>query len=304
MKFPLGGVGLGRLLALSPRIIGVLGTLLVAVLLQACSAVKVAYHQAPELAYWYLDGYMDFTHDQRPQVKAALENLHTWHRQTQLPGTIDTLHKVRALMPGNIDAQQACAVYADVRSQLLAIPAHAAPAVASLVVQLNAGQLAHLERRFARKDAEFRSDFIDAPAHKTRAERSRKAIERAEMLYGRLDAAQLAVIHQRLDASSFDARQTYAERLRRQQDVLHTLRPLIGHQASPAAAQAAVLALWERMVAPPDAAHRAYMEKLEQEACVTFAALHNSTTPAQRHKAMETLSRHAQDLRTLVKVDL
>jgi hypothetical protein len=65
-----------------------------------------------------------------------------------------------------------------------------------------------------------------------------------------------------------------------------------------------VLALWERMVAPPDAAHRAYMEKLEQEACVTFAALHNSTTPAQRHKAVETLSRHAQDLRTLVKVDL
>ena len=55
---------------------------------------------------------------------------------------------------------------------------------------------------------------------------------------------------------------------------------------------------------PADKADKDLLAKLEQEACVTFAALHNSTTPAQRHKAMETLSRHAQDLRTLVKVDL
>ena len=55
------------------------------------------------------------------------------------------------------------------------------------------------------------------------------------------------------------------------------------------------------MLVSPDPAYRAYMEQLEQEACATFAALHNSTTPAQRHKAVDTLSAYAQDLQALVK---
>lgn len=270
-----------------------------ALLLQACSALKLAYNQAPELIYWYLDAYVDFSHAQRPQVKDALEKLHTWHRQTQLPAAIDTLHTLRTQMPGEISTQQACTVYADVRSQLLAIPAQAEPAVVALVGQFSSAQLAHMERRFAKKDAEFRSEFIDPAPHKTRALRHEKAIERAEKLYGPLDAAQVAVLQQRVDVSSFDARQTYAERLRRQQDMLHTLRPLIGNQASPAAVQAAVHALWQRTVASPDPVYRAYMEKLEQDACVSFAALHNSTTPAQRRKAVEILGRYAQDLRAL-----
>lgn len=288
-----------QLRAQSPRIIGLLAAALMALLLQACSAMKVAYNQAPDLAYWYLDAYVDFTHAQRPQVKDALEKLHAWHRQTQLPGYIDSLQKLRTQMPGDLDAHQACTVYADVRSKLLAIPTQAESAVAALVSQLDTDQLLHMERRFAKKDAEFRSDFIDTTPQKARAERSKKAIERAEKLYGRLDAAQLAVIQQRLDASSFDARQTYAERLRRQQDTLHTLRPLVAHQAPPATVQAAVHALWQRSVVSPDPAHRVYMEKLEQEACTTFAALHNSTTAAQRRKAVETLSRYEQDFRLL-----
>jgi len=304
MKFPLGGVGLGRLLALSPRIIGVLGTLLVALLLQACSALKAAYHQAPELAYWYLDAYVDFTHDQRHQVKHALEQLHAWHRQTQLPGYVHTLHRLRSKIHEDMDAEQACAVYADVRGKLLAVATQAEPAVAALVSQLHPEQLQHMERRFAKKDAEFRADFIDLPPHQARAERSKKAIERAERLYGRLDTAQLAVLHQRIDASSFDARRTYTERLRRQQDTLHTLRPLVAQQAQATAVQAALHALRERTLVSPDPAYRAYMEKMEQEACATFAALHNSTTPAQRRKAADTLSRYAQDFRALATVDL
>ena len=156
-----------------------------------------------------------------------------------------------------------------------------------------------MERRFAKNDAEFRDDFIDTPPQKARAERSKKAIERAERLYGRLDAAQLAVIHQRIDASSFDARRTYTERLRRQQDILHTLHPLVAQQAPAAAVQAAVHALWQRTVQSPDPAFRAYREKLEQEACATFAALHNSTTPAQRREAVDTLGRYEQDFRAL-----
>ena len=80
---------------------------------------------------------------------------------------------------------------------------------------------------------------------------------------------------------------------------MHTLRPLVAHQAPIAAVQAAIRALWQRTVVSPDPAHRAYMEKLEQEACTTFAVLHNSTTAAQRRKAADTLGRYEQDFRVL-----
>ena len=42
------------------RLIRIISLLAFASALQACSAVKIAYNQAPTLAYLYLDGYMDF----------------------------------------------------------------------------------------------------------------------------------------------------------------------------------------------------------------------------------------------------
>jgi hypothetical protein len=41
------------------------------------------------------------------------------------------------------------------------------------------------------------------------------------------------------------------------------------------------------------------MDKLTHDSCATLAELHNSTTPAQRHKAVETLQRYEQDFRAL-----
>ncbi len=77
---------------------------LAACLLQACSTVKITYNQAHELAYWYLDGYVDFNASQSLLLKEELAKLQTWHRQTQLPGYIETLQKLKQKMPGEIDA--------------------------------------------------------------------------------------------------------------------------------------------------------------------------------------------------------
>ena len=86
---------------------------------------------------------------------------------------------------------------------------------------------------------------------------------------------------------------------RRQRDTLGTLQPLTAGQAPPDQALAALQGLVERSLTPPDAAYRSYLEQLGQENCQTFAELHNSTTPAQRGKALETLKRYEQDFRIL-----
>jgi hypothetical protein len=107
------------------------------------------------------------------------------------------------------------------------------------------------------------------------------------------------VIGHRIDTSHFSAPVSYGEKLRRQQDALQTLRPLVAGQATLETTQAAIKGLFERTLNSPDATYRDYMDKLTQDACTSFAELHNSTTPAQRSKAVETLLRYEQDFRTL-----
>lgn len=268
-------------------------------LLQACSTMKIFYNQTPDFAYWYLDGHFAFTDAQSLQVKDKLRQLQTWHRQTQLPGYIDVLQKLRQQMPLDMDAATACAVFADARRKLIAVADRAEPAVLALVGTLHASQLAQLERRFAKENANFRDDFLEGTTKERHHKRYQQMLSRAEMLYGPLEEKQLAVLDQRIDQSRFDAPRSFADKLRRQQDALQTLRPLTENQASPEKTRIALHGLFDRTLNSPDPAYRNYMDKLTQENCTTFAALHNSTTPAQRSKAAETLNSHEQDFRAL-----
>jgi hypothetical protein len=301
MKFPEDFLGCARSVrsARFERFKRIIGLLAVAGLLQACSAMKIFYNQAPELAYLYIDSHLDLTGAQSLQVKDALGKLQAWHRQTQLPAYIDALQKLQQRMPADMDAAQACAVFADVRHKLMAVTAQAEPALVALVGTLTASQLVQLERKFAKGNANYRDDYLEGPPTKGRDRRYKQAVSRAERLYGRLEEQQLDFIGQRIDQSRFDAQLLYAERLRRQQDVLHTLRPLIAGQSSAEKTQLALRALVERTLKSPNPAYRDYVKTSTQDECKTFAELHNSSTPAQRSQAMETLGRYEKTFKAL-----
>jgi len=282
-----------------PRIIGVLAALALAGLLQACSTLKTFYNQAPGLAYWYLDGHFDFLDTQSLRVKDDLASLQTWHRQTQLPGYIDTLQRLQQQLPQDITAQTACAVFTELRGKLATVSERAEPAVAEVVATLSARQLVQLERRFAKGNAEYRGDFMKGSPQDRQDKRLDQLRSRAERLYGRLGEPQQAVLGQRTAQSRFDPSVFYADKLRRQQDVLQTLRPLIAGQAAPDTTRAAVHGLLERSLNPSDPALRQNQNALNEENCATFAALHNSTTADQRSHAVRILKRYEQDFRLL-----
>ena len=275
----------------------IISVLALATLLSACSAVKIGYGQVPTLAYFYLDGYADFTDAQSLQVKSELTRLHAWHRQTQLPAYADLLDRLQPLLQGNITPAQVCSVWPDVRRQLLAVPSQAEPAVAALAVSLQPEQLQHMQRKFSRGNADYRKDFIDATPAAIRARRYEQATSRADMLYGPLDEPQLKRIGQLVDQSGFNAPLVYAERLRRQQDALQTLRAISAGNSAAAPAQLRVLL--ERTLASPDAVYRDYIDKNTQENCRAIAELHNSTTDAQRRKAVRVVKGYAVDFRAL-----
>ncbi|NDP62813.1 MAG: hypothetical protein GZ092_09220 [Polaromonas sp.] len=279
--------------------IGVLGLLAVAGVLQACSVVKLAYNQAPDLAYWYLDTYLDLTGEQSLRVKASLNQLQAWHRQTQLPVYITALQKLQQQLPSDTTAAAACAVAADVRNNLGAVARQAESLAAGVAVMLQPTQIGHLAQKFAKTNAEAEDELQDDSGKTRQGKRYRQLLSRAESLYGTLDEPQRAVIARRLEQSRFDLRVLFAERQRRQRDTLQTLQPMAAGQSSPAQAQTALRGLIERTLNPMEPAYRRYLDQLGQENCQGFAELHNSTTPAQRSKAVETLRGYEQDFRIL-----
>lgn len=289
MTFPVNVSNLFRIISL----------LVLACLLQACSAAKLAYNQAPELAYWYLDGYVDFSSEQSVQVKDDLHKLQAWHRQTQLPTYIDTLQKVQQKMPGDVSAQDTCNILSEVRRKFLVLSDQTQPAVAAMLDTLTASQIDVMARKFDKSNADFRKDYLQTAKPVNQSKRYKQAVSRAEMLYGRLDDQQLALIGQQMEKSRFNAALAYAERQRRQQDTLQTLRTMLKNQTTTDQKRQTVRSLFERALISPNPNYADYVDALTKENCKNFADLHNSTTTNQRRKAVETLLGYEQDMKKL-----
>ena len=303
MGFPVFYLGLRRLTRIISAPI-VLALALTA--LHGCTtttAVKVAYNQSPDLAYWWLDDYADFNGVQSLQLKAALARLQDWHRQTQLPLYAQSLQGLQRLAPTDISADQACRMAADARAHVATVLEQIEPTAASLAATLQPAQLDTMARKFAKGNAEWRGDFIEVSAQKMQTRRFKQARERAELLYGSLNDTQSAALKRGVAQSVFDPALAYTERLRRQQDMLQTLRAITAAAAPTAdasrGARASVHALLGRALTSPDAAYRRYQEALTSEGCALFADLHQRASTTQRLHAAQALKRYEDLLLSL-----
>ena len=271
--------------------------------LSGCSMLRLGYGQAPDLAYWWLDGYVDFDDVQTPRVRAALADWLAWNRKTQLADYVALLARSEVEVLANTTPERVCEVAAEGRRYIDLAVDRLVPAAAALAPSLSAAQMQHLERRYAKSNEEFRADYLqNDPADRARAS-IKRTVERVEMLYGPVDEVQLAGIAKSVAQSPFDPALWMAERLRRQQDALQTLRRLRsergGTELAQAQAQAALRAhvrLYERS---PREAYRAYAIRLTDYNCAFAASLHNSMSAAQRQVAVQRLKGWETDLRLL-----
>lgn len=277
----------------------IVALLLVSGVLAGCSAVRFGYTQGPELLFWWLDGYADFDDAQARQVRGHLGDWFAWHRRTQLPDYASLLARAQADVLSDTTPDRICRWFAELRQRGEVAADQALPLAAEVLTTLKPAQIQHIERRQARVNEEFRSDYLDKdPAR--RLERSvDRAIERIEFLYGSLDDRQRALVARLVGSSPFDAEAWYAERVQRQQEALQTIRRLAGTGVDRDTAVAAMRAYGERMARSPREGYRRYQEKLESYNCAFAATLHNATTPAQRQAAANRLKGWEADFRAL-----
>jgi len=264
-----------------------------------CSAVRLSYNNGATISYFWLDGYANFTSEQAPRAKAALADWFGWHRATQLGDYAAALADLGAMAAKPVTAAAACSTYDAWLQRFATAYERAVPALAEQARSLSPAQITHLEAKLAERLADQRSEHLAAdPAERQRRSLAR-TVDRAETLYGPLDEAQRQLLAKGLQASPFDAERWLAERARRNDDIVRSLRQWQAERADAATVQAGLRRLGAELLQSPRADYQTYQLKVVQANCALVARLQASTMPAQRQRAADKLKGWEDDLRAL-----
>jgi hypothetical protein len=268
-------------------------------LLAGCSAVRLAYNQAPHLMYWWLDGYVDFDAEQGDRARDALTDWFAWHRATQLTDYAALLAAAREQILHDVTPTDVCQWADELRKRIETGYEQGVPLLAELVHTLKPQQVQHVERRYRKADEEFRDEFLQATRAEQIEESNKRARSRAELIYGRLDDTQRALLEQGIAESPFDPQRWLVERQLRQREIVETLRTLQSEHADTARIEAALRLFAAHAATSPRPAYREYQQRLFDHNCQLIARLHNSTTNEQRRRGADQLKAWEDDLRAL-----
>ena len=274
--------------------------LLIPAVLGGCSMVQTVYNRSPDLAYWWIDGFVDVSAEQGSALKEDLQTYLLWHRTTQLPRYVQWLRQLQTLAAQDVSEEQSCKLYREIWDSRLPLAEAATVGTSRLMSSLSPEQIEHLQKKIERHHRDWRRDWVDISAAESVDKRVKRARERAEDFYGRLDVPQQRLLRQQAERSPYEVGMSEAIRLRRQDDIVATLR----HGPSPGAtlddARRQARALLQRSMESPVPAHQAYVASLNDYNCRAMAQLHNSTNAEQRQAAVKRLQKYESDARALI----
>ena len=279
----------------------IIGAMFLALALAACSTNRLAYNHAPTLVYYWLDAYFDFDGPQSLAFRDSLQKLQAWHRAQELPQLAELLKNLQPVATQDISAEQACTLWDFVQQRMQAPLTQLTPALAQLAAGLKPAQMEHIAAEFKKRNQQWRAEWLELTPGERVARRSQQIVERSEQFYGRLDEAQRALVRSQVLASGYDPDILHKEMLRRQQDSLQTLARLRSGGMEAGAAQAALQALFARAAQSPDPQTQQLNEGVTRGACAAVAAVHNSSSAAQRTRLVKTLQGYEADARALMQ---
>ncbi|MBA3777055.1 MAG: hypothetical protein H0X11_11545 [Betaproteobacteria bacterium] len=263
-----------------------------------CSVVKLSYNNADTLTLLWLNRYVDLDAGQEAWTKDRVREFYVWHRATQLPDYAQMLLRTRTLLQSPVTKADMLALNAEMATRLDVATTKALPDLATLALQLSPEQIAHMERKFEKNNAEFRKDFLDIDTEPRQENRYKTVLWLAEFWFGRFSPEQEAVIKRASYARPLINELWLSERLARQRDLIVVLKRIQAEKPSPNATLAllkdqAVRATGIANI--PNAATRAEAEAAAAHAAQLAAAIVNLTTPEQRQRAMDKLQQWADD---------
>jgi len=203
-----------------------------ALLLAACSSLRLAYNNGDTLLYWWLDAYVDFDSEQKADVKQDIDELFRWHRKTQLQDYVQVMQHAQRQLSANVTPAELLADYQDVRRRTQSLLTRAAPDIADLALSLRPEQLEQMEKKFAKNNDKFRRENMRGDAEQQNRFRYKKSMEQFELWFGSFSREQEETIRRASDARPLDNGLWLDERMRRQRSILNLARRIMQEKPS------------------------------------------------------------------------
>ena len=271
-----------------------------AILLAACSSLRLAYNNADTLLYWWLDNYVDFEGEQKAEVKRDIDDFFRWHRKTQLQDYVQLLQKAQRQLRGHPTQADLMADYVDIRDRTEALLLRSAPNIADMALSLKPEQLATMEKKFAKNNADFRKKNMKGDAEDQNKFRYKKSMEQFELWFGDFSREQEAIIRKASDARPLDNGLWLDERMKRQGRILALARKIMTEQPSRQVAtqwiEELVRASFDRLAASE---RKAFFDAYTQSTLELVHTVVRITTPEQKAHAQKRMDGWIKDLNTL-----
>jgi hypothetical protein len=202
----------------------VVAAVLAAALLAGCSMARLLYDRADWLVLREMDRYLDLRDIQREQVAGALAVSLSRHRARHLPQFEATFRDAAARAARGLDEDDAAWALHAARDMLAVSALELLAPLSAALVDLDAGQRAHLAERLAERNREFRDDHaLDLPREERLERRAARTVKRVEDWTGPLSEEQLALVTAVRDAMPDTASEWLAYSEQRQQGLLALL---------------------------------------------------------------------------------
>lgn len=260
----------------------------------SCSMARFGYDALPLWAHWQIERYFNLDEDQRRIVTRHLDDLHRWHRRSQLPQYVAFLNEVDGRLHTTVDAGDIGRWRDRVAQAWVPVAERLAPGLADLALTLQPEQIDHLRKRLRESNEEARERYLpeDRKPEEARAERVTK---RAEFFLGRLGPAQKRNLQALALALPPTEEDWLAEREARQRRFVHLLQRI--HRERPTRAEATrwcrevLVSMWHAR----DTERRERIEQAIVASDVLTAWTIDQATSKQRGHASKLLREYAED---------
>ena len=278
-----------------------LSLFLLACLLAGCSALRLGYANGDTVVYWWLNGYVDFSREQKPWVKAHIDHLFDWHRKTQLPDYVQLLTQVQErLRRGSATPQDIHGDFAAVRKRAVLVFDKAVPELTELAMSMQPHQLANLEKKFASNNEKYRKEYLQGSLEDRQRQRFKKVLNQAEYWFGEFSVEQEAKIRAASDARPLDYEITLNEHIRRQQEMLAMLKRIQAEHPPREVVSRMIQDYIARGAANfTYAEHKAFFDGSSDGLAQLIATIVNMATPEQKAHAIKRLQRWIDDCNAL-----
>lgn len=271
----------------------------IALLVTACSSVKLGYDNADTLLLFALDSYLDLDDAQQRLARERTRELLAWHRATQLPEYAQFLRDAEKRLRGQVTADEMLALYLRANRALLALGEHAAPDLARLALTLKPVQIEHLERKLAENTSKARRELAGLAGRESLDDRVQRYAERAASWFGELTPAQIDIVRRNLVARPSNQAWWVAERERRQHELVALLKRIESERPDVDTAAGWLRAHFARLAQPQDPEERARVLEFRTGNAELVAELVNSASVRQKSVLMGRLRGYAEDFTAL-----